>query len=238
MRIKILPLLATVSTAVFLSSCSQTVINTGVTVTIPPKRETPRETPKVEIPSVNREESVLEEAEERKPQVEISDYIFEKEINAFEGLTGAKVVASLPLFGNPPSVNGDLLVVEEPQRARIIIRDSLIFELNRDRIINDSLIRAVAQTFGKGNSLIIIAAFSDSSGTNDFNDLITEKRAEAVRKKLESFGVPSYRILAFGCGSARPIAPNSTVDGRAANRRIEIYVYPENMYVDGVCGQR
>ncbi len=235
MRIKILPLLATVSTVVFLSGCGQTVINTGVTVTIPPKHGTSKV--KMEVSSVNREESVLEEAEGREPQVEVTDYIFEKEINTFKGLTGAKVVASLPLFGNSPSVNGDLLVVEEPQRARIIVRDSLIFELNRDRIVNDSLIRAVAQSFGNGNSLIVVAAFSDSSGTDDFNDLITERRAEAVKKALEGFGIPPSRILAFGCGSAKPIAPNSTVDGRAANRRIEIYVYPENMYVDGVCGQ-
>ncbi|WP_456397531.1 OmpA/MotB family protein [Desulfurobacterium sp.] len=232
---KILPLLTTVSTVVFFSGCTQTVINTGVTVTIPSKPEVS----KVESTSsfAVHEESVLKEAEGKKPQVEVSNYMFEKEINAFKGLTGAKVVASLPLFGNPPSVSGDLLVVEEPQRARIIIGDSLIFELNRDRIVNDSLIRAVAQTFGKGNSLIVVAAFSDSSGSSDFNAILTEKRAKAVRKKLESFGISSSRILAFGCGSAKPIAPNNTVDGRAANRRIEIYIYPENMYVDGVCGQ-
>ncbi|WP_022846928.1 MULTISPECIES: OmpA family protein [unclassified Desulfurobacterium] len=236
MRIKILPLLATISTIVVLSGCGQTVVNTGVTITIPPKKAVPEV--KVSVPSVNREEEALKEAEGKEPQIEVSKYIFENEVKAFRDLTGAKVIASVPLFGHLPSIKGDLLVVEEPQRVRIIIKDSLIFELNRDRIVNDSVIKAIAQSFNGKNSLLVIAGFSDSTGTDDFNNLITERRAEAVKKELESLGIPSYRILAFGCGSSKPIAPNSTVDGRAANRRVEVYVYPENMYVDNVCGQR
>ncbi|WP_457568132.1 OmpA family protein [Desulfurobacterium sp.] len=233
MRIKILPLLAVVSMIAF-SSCTQTVISSGMTVSVPSSHGIKKP---VVAHTRNEEKQILIESEGQAPQVEVVDYVFENEIRKFSNLTGAKVVASVPLFGHRPSVKGDLVVIEEPGRVRIVIKDSLIFELNRDRIVDDSILKAFAAAFGDGNSLVAIAAFSDGAGSEDFNASITERRAKAVAERLEVMGISPSRLLVFGCGSSNPIAPNSTVDGRAANRRLEIYVYPEGMFVNNVCGQ-
>jgi outer membrane protein OmpA-like peptidoglycan-associated protein len=53
---------------------------------------------------------------------------------------------------------------------------------------------------------------------------LTRKRADTVRNELASRGVPRARLLAYGCGELRPIAPNNVPWGRKKNERIELHV--------------
>lgn len=71
---------------------------------------------------------------------------------------------------------------------------------------------------------IVIAGHTDSSGTDAINNPLSLNRAAAVRDYLVSQGVDARRIRIEGLGSRYPIADNSTPDGRARNRRVEIYV--------------
>ncbi|MDX2232975.1 MAG: caspase family protein [Hyphomonadaceae bacterium] len=72
------------------------------------------------------------------------------------------------------------------------------------------------------HTTIDIVAHTDSSGAEAFNLEMSERRAAQVAQALETEGVQPVRIVATGAGEARPVADNSTAQGRARNRRVDI----------------
>ena len=73
---------------------------------------------------------------------------------------------------------------------------------------------------------IMVEGFTDSTGSEDYNLRLSERRAEAVRRLLVGRGVDSRQIRAIGYGESRPIASNRTREGRQFNRRVEIRIQP------------
>jgi outer membrane protein OmpA-like peptidoglycan-associated protein len=71
---------------------------------------------------------------------------------------------------------------------------------------------------------VSIEGYTDSKGSQSRNIDLSQRRAEAVRSYLISRGLPSDRVVAKGMGPDRPIADNTSVEGRANNRRVEIVV--------------
>ena len=77
---------------------------------------------------------------------------------------------------------------------------------------------------------LTLSGHTDSLGTDQYNNKLSERRAGAVEKHLLSLGVPRKQIVALAEGEAKPRRPNSTADGeddpsgRRANRRTEIYL--------------
>ncbi len=69
-----------------------------------------------------------------------------------------------------------------------------------------------------------IFGFTDSTGTDAINYPLSENRALTVKNFLVSRGVAAQRISTQGLGPQNPVASNATAQGRAANRRVEIYV--------------
>jgi outer membrane protein OmpA-like peptidoglycan-associated protein len=74
------------------------------------------------------------------------------------------------------------------------------------------------------NTEIRIIGHTDSTGSNAINDPLSINRAASARDYLASRGVNSHRIMIDGRGSREPIADNGSEQGRAKNRRIEIYL--------------
>lgn len=71
---------------------------------------------------------------------------------------------------------------------------------------------------------IRIEGHTDSDGSEISNKTLSENRAQAVKKYLESNGVPTGLIYAKGMGEENPIEDNSTIKGKASNRRTEIHL--------------
>ncbi len=71
---------------------------------------------------------------------------------------------------------------------------------------------------------IEVCGHTDSTGENDYNLTLSEKRARSVVDYLNANGIPHSRTRFKGCGSAQPIATNSTAKGRQLNRRVEFIV--------------
>jgi outer membrane protein OmpA-like peptidoglycan-associated protein len=71
---------------------------------------------------------------------------------------------------------------------------------------------------------VTIIGHTDSTGSNAVNDPLSVNRAAATRNYLVARGVAANRIAIDGRGSHEPIADNNTVEGRAKNRRVEIFV--------------
>jgi outer membrane protein OmpA-like peptidoglycan-associated protein len=88
-------------------------------------------------------------------------------------------------------------------------------------------------TLLKGNAKqdIIIEGYTDSSGSWDYNQELSEQRAMAVRDFFVSTGVDPQRIVARGYGEADPVASNANQAGRRENRRVEIIVPRESTQV-------
>jgi len=66
-----------------------------------------------------------------------------------------------------------------------------------------------------------VQGHTDSQGSDAVNDPLSQQRAEAVVKALEGLGVDGFNLRAVGKGSHEPVAPNTTDEGRAKNRRVE-----------------
>lgn len=73
-------------------------------------------------------------------------------------------------------------------------------------------------------TMVTIIGHTDSTGTDAINDPLSVNRASATRDYLVGRGVATNRIAINGRGSREPIADNSTAEGRAKNRRVEIFV--------------
>ena len=72
------------------------------------------------------------------------------------------------------------------------------------------------------NRRVRLNAYTDSNGSDAYNEKLSQRRAESVREYLVSHGVSASRIEARGLGESDPIADNSTPEGRAQNRRVEL----------------
>jgi outer membrane protein OmpA-like peptidoglycan-associated protein len=75
-------------------------------------------------------------------------------------------------------------------------------------------------------TVIEIAGHTDSTGTDAYNQQLSERRAAAVSSYLRTREVLDERIITVGMGEGRPVAPNETVDGRQQNRRVELTLVP------------
>lgn len=75
-----------------------------------------------------------------------------------------------------------------------------------------------------GEVRVTVVGHTDSTAPADVNDPLSQDRAEAVREYLVQHGVQRGRLLVEGRGARQPVASNATEAGRAANRRIEIFL--------------
>jgi outer membrane protein OmpA-like peptidoglycan-associated protein len=69
-----------------------------------------------------------------------------------------------------------------------------------------------------------VEGFTDSVGTDDYNQGLSERRADAVRDALTGMGISSDRIRTRGFGKSSPVADNETASGRQQNRRVEVVI--------------
>jgi outer membrane protein OmpA-like peptidoglycan-associated protein len=75
-------------------------------------------------------------------------------------------------------------------------------------------------------TIIEVAGHTDNVGGSDYNKQLSQRRASAVARYLESKGVAEARVMTAAGGEDHPIASNSTEQGRAANRRVEVTLAP------------
>jgi outer membrane protein OmpA-like peptidoglycan-associated protein len=74
------------------------------------------------------------------------------------------------------------------------------------------------------NMMVEIGGHTDSLGPEEYNQMLSQRRAGAVKKYLERLGVDGKRVNAVGYGESRPVAPNDSQEGRRLNRRTEFTI--------------
>lgn len=116
-------------------------------------------------------------------------------------------------------------VVEEDGKVYLIMPGNITFNTNDDVIktsfegVLDS-VAVVIKEYDK--TLVLVRGFTDNTGSDALNNTLSYQRAVSVANYLRLQGVSSERIMAQGYGSRNPIASNTTPEGRAQNRRVEI----------------
>lgn len=132
-------------------------------------------------------------------------------------------------FRNPPAPPAApecpvCVCPECPVRRKVVLRN-VHFDFDRSTIRPDS-IPALQETVEvlrgeEGEFTLVLEGHTDSTGSEAYNEGLSERRAESVRAWLVDNGIPPARIRAVGFGESRPIADNKSAAGRAHNRRVE-----------------
>ena len=89
------------------------------------------------------------------------------------------------------------------------------------------VLNSVGKVLGEFEKTVVeVAGHTDSTGSDQYNQSLSERRAASVANYLRGQGVMSERLITVGMGESRPIADNGTAAGRQANRRVEITMVP------------
>ena len=110
---------------------------------------------------------------------------------------------------------------------RLIMPGNITFGTDSERIDGSfyPVLDSVAKVLMKfDKSAISVDGFTDSTGSFEYNQMLSERRAQAVSNYLMQVGVDRMRIATRGFGERNPIASNDTPAGRAVNRRVEIWI--------------
>jgi outer membrane protein OmpA-like peptidoglycan-associated protein len=90
-----------------------------------------------------------------------------------------------------------------------------------------TVLNKVAETLREYDKTVIeVAGHTDSTGSDQYNQQLSERRANSVAQYLSAQGVPASRMVTVGAGEVHPVASNDTPEGRAQNRRVEITIVP------------
>jgi OOP family OmpA-OmpF porin len=115
--------------------------------------------------------------------------------------------------------------------GRIHIPGNIVFELDSAKIKEDDpgtqeVLKQLKQFIDENKrvSKVRIEGHTDNQGDDAHNDKLSVERALAVKTWLVGQGVAAERLLAVGFGEKRPVADNSTEEGRAQNRRTEFHI--------------
>jgi outer membrane protein OmpA-like peptidoglycan-associated protein len=133
----------------------------------------------------------------------------------------AKLRQRLQNTGVSVTRSGDNIILNLP--------GNITFEVNKTQVKPDfvEILGSVALVLKEYKSTMIeVAGHTDSTGSDAYNQLLSQQRAQAVSNILIRDGVAAVRIDTVGYGETRPIASNSTPQGRQQNRRVELTLLP------------
>jgi Outer membrane protein and related peptidoglycan-associated (lipo)proteins len=123
------------------------------------------------------------------------------------------------------------LNAQKTERGLVITLGDVLFRTNKAQLQSSGL-RNVDKLADFLNQYpeykVLIEGYTDSRGSEDHNQVLSDRRAHAVRRALVDAGVGSERIRTRGYGEAYPVAGNDTASSRQLNRRVEIVLSDEN----------
>ena len=129
-----------------------------------------------------------------------------------------KDAAALAAIGKVQKINDEIAVT---------LKNDILFEYGKadlSRNAKQTLNKAVELLNQIPNRTLVIQGHTDSSGSEEFNRELSEKRAKSVYDYMIAQGLNIKSVSYNGYGEERPVADNSTKEGRAANRRVEFRI--------------
>ena len=144
------------------------------------------------------------------------------EVKAKAAPVKEKVIAS--------TIEAEVVVVAkavEPKYTNLSLSSGATFKLGSSVLSKEgkaTILELMSKFEGEDVKSVVISGHTDSTGDSSFNQQLSEKRAEAVKAALVDNGANPAKITIKGYGESNPVADNSTREGRAKNRRVEIQV--------------
>ena len=123
-----------------------------------------------------------------------------------------------------------ILDTRDTQRGLVINMADVLFDTGKfdlRPIAREKLARLAGIVLAHPGLNLDIEGHTDSTGSDELNQKLSDQRAESVRKYLIEQGMPETSLIAVGFGKSMPVADNSTAAGRQQNRRVEIIVSGE-----------
>jgi outer membrane protein OmpA-like peptidoglycan-associated protein len=120
-----------------------------------------------------------------------------------------------------------VLQTRDSARGLIVSMPDVLFDFNKYTLkpeARERLAKVSGIVLAYPDLKLQIEGYTDSIGSDEYNQTLSDKRAEAVRDYLVSQGVNMNNVAARGLGKADPVADNSTASGRQLNRRVEMIV--------------
>lgn len=120
-----------------------------------------------------------------------------------------------------------VLQTKETARGLIVNMSDVLFDFNKYTLkpeAREKLAKVSGILLAYPNLKLQVEGYTDNIGSDEYNQKLSEQRADGVRDYLASQSVPDGNITAQGFGKTRPIADNATNSGRAQNRRVELVV--------------
>lgn len=117
---------------------------------------------------------------------------------------------------------------------KLVLGDAVLFQTGKSNLSQaaDAALSRVAYNLKQfPNTDVTVVGYTDNTGTEQLNQTLSEQRADAVVKYLESQGIPASRLKAVGMGEQDPIASNATAAGRAQNRRVEMFITADQQMI-------
>lgn len=119
------------------------------------------------------------------------------------------------------------LQAKQTDRGMLVTLGDVLFEFGRAEIkpnANESINKLATFLKQHPDRRIMIEGFTDSVGSPDANQMLSERRARAVADALQRAGVDGSRVDVRGYGERYPVASNTSTSDRAMNRRVEVYI--------------
>lgn len=124
-------------------------------------------------------------------------------------------------------LQSSLIQVTNDARGTIISMSDILFETGKANLTPDlktSLAKIAGILLVFKNSRVVVEGHTDNVGSEEYNQTLSERRAENVMNFLVEQGVNASRLTSIGYGLLRPIADNETKEGKAKNRRVDLIV--------------
>jgi outer membrane protein OmpA-like peptidoglycan-associated protein len=124
------------------------------------------------------------------------------------------------------------LKASKTDRGVVVTLGDVLFETGRADLKSGSRqtldkLTTFLQAYPKRN--VQIEGFTDNVGGDDYNQGLSERRADSVRDALTRMGIANDRILTKGLGKGSPVGDNGTAAGRQQNRRVEVLILDEGV---------
>ncbi len=129
----------------------------------------------------------------------------------------------IPAATGYQEIHKDIQLMSIDPGSKVVLRN-VFFDVNSATLKPESYaeLNRLAEILKRYPGIVVeISGHTDNTGSFQYNMKLSQRRAEAVVQYLISQGVPPESLVAKGYGPTKPIAPNSTPEGRALNRRVE-----------------
>jgi outer membrane protein OmpA-like peptidoglycan-associated protein len=124
----------------------------------------------------------------------------------------------------------ELQIVRLPGHAlKLSVAGDSSFNFNSAEIKPDALgtyAKIAAVLLSHGNTVVHIVCHTDATGSDPYNQDLSQRRAAALAAYMGSRGMPGTRVRSHGRGESEPIGNNNTAEGRKRNRRVDIVIKP------------